>query len=139
MSYPEIAPSGKHVLYRRVDGQRIERWPVDARAILATGDYVTSPPDISPAPPAPRSIEGLPFDPESVPVRELGLALEKVADVATLDALEAADSRKSVSGTYAKRRAELDGKAPPAPEHPSGGPLVVSPADQDGPAAPIQG
>lgn len=35
--------AGKVHLYDRVTGQRLERWPVDARELLATGGYTTDP------------------------------------------------------------------------------------------------
>lgn len=35
--------AGKVHLYDRISGQRIERWPVDARELLATGGYTTDP------------------------------------------------------------------------------------------------
>lgn len=37
--------AGKVVLYDRISGQRLERWPVDARELLATGGYTTDPTD----------------------------------------------------------------------------------------------
>ncbi len=44
--------AGKVVLFDRATGQRLERWPVDARELLATGDYAASPPDTALAPDA---------------------------------------------------------------------------------------
>lgn len=35
------AHDGKWVLFHRVTAERFERWPVDARDMLATGDYTT--------------------------------------------------------------------------------------------------
>lgn len=35
--------AGKVHLYDRITGQRLERWPVDARELLATGGYTTDP------------------------------------------------------------------------------------------------
>lgn len=35
--------AGKVTLFDRVTGQRLERWPVDARDLLATGGYTTDP------------------------------------------------------------------------------------------------
>ena len=49
---PERTPEGKWVLYRGSDGQRIDRWPVDARAMLATGGYTADPPHGTLRPPA---------------------------------------------------------------------------------------
>lgn len=34
---------GKVALFDRATGQRLERWPVDARELLATGAYTTDP------------------------------------------------------------------------------------------------
>lgn len=36
-------PDGKWVLYRVADGQRLERWSIDAHHLLATGEYTTDP------------------------------------------------------------------------------------------------
>lgn len=35
--------AGRVTLYDRISGQRLERWPVDARELLATGGYTTDP------------------------------------------------------------------------------------------------
>jgi hypothetical protein len=35
--------AGKVHLYDRITGQRLDRWPVDARELLATGGYTTDP------------------------------------------------------------------------------------------------
>lgn len=35
--------AGKVTLFDRITGQRLERWPVDARELLATGGYTTDP------------------------------------------------------------------------------------------------
>lgn len=40
---PARTPEGKWTIYRRVDGRRFDRWPVDARAMLATGEYTADP------------------------------------------------------------------------------------------------
>lgn len=44
--------AGKVVVFDRATGERLERWPVDARELLATGDYAASPPDTAIAPDA---------------------------------------------------------------------------------------
>jgi hypothetical protein len=44
MSKPQRTPEGKWAIYHAVTGQQIERWPVDARGMLATGEYVSEPP-----------------------------------------------------------------------------------------------
>ncbi len=40
--------NGKVVLYHASTGERFERWPVDAREMLATGAYTTDTPDAAP-------------------------------------------------------------------------------------------
>jgi hypothetical protein len=40
---PERTPEGKQVIYTASNGQRVVRWPVDARSMLATGAYTTDP------------------------------------------------------------------------------------------------
>lgn len=40
---PERTPEGKWVIYARATGDRFERWSVDARAMLATGEYTADP------------------------------------------------------------------------------------------------
>jgi len=73
---PARTPEGKWTLYRRTDGQRYERWPVDARAMLATGEYTADPPtgiDSQPATVAPGSeaapvAPALPAFPPALPV-----------------------------------------------------------------------
>lgn len=43
----ERTPEGKVVLYRTSDGQRFVRWPIDARDMLASGEYTAVPPNSS--------------------------------------------------------------------------------------------
>lgn len=47
---------GKRVIYHSETGQRIERWPVDARAMVECGEYTATPPDDAPPvdPPTPK-------------------------------------------------------------------------------------
>lgn len=45
MTFLTRTPDGKVVLYSRATGQRFERWPVDARDMLASGDYTQEAPD----------------------------------------------------------------------------------------------
>jgi hypothetical protein len=40
---PDRTSEGKWVLYQCATGKRLERWPVDARAMLASGDYTADP------------------------------------------------------------------------------------------------
>lgn len=62
---PARTLEGKDVLYLRATGQRHDRWPVDARAMLATGAYTADPSDLGlSAPPAPASA---PSEPSSLP------------------------------------------------------------------------
>lgn len=42
---PERTPEGKWMLYRVTDGQRFDRWSVDAQQMLATGGYTADPPN----------------------------------------------------------------------------------------------
>jgi hypothetical protein len=56
-------PDGKWVLFRVATGERLERWPVDARPLIATGEYTTDPlpgPDALPVTVAPGSATALP-------------------------------------------------------------------------------
>lgn len=41
---PDRTPEGKVVLYSVATGERLERWPVDARGMLGTGDYTMKEP-----------------------------------------------------------------------------------------------
>lgn len=59
-------PDGKWVLFHTKTGKQIERWSVDARAMIATGEYTTEVPagvvpDIPAA--APRSVQPPPPPP----------------------------------------------------------------------------
>lgn len=42
MSNPKSTPAGKVTIFRKSTGERVERWPVDARELLATGEFVAS-------------------------------------------------------------------------------------------------
>jgi hypothetical protein len=42
--FTTFSPEGKVVLYDRATGQRLERWPVDARELLATGGFTADTP-----------------------------------------------------------------------------------------------
>lgn len=66
---------GMAVLYRISTGERFERWPVDAREMMATGDYTTQSPD-GPEAPAEAPTEA-PTDP--VPHVTQAEALNKAA------------------------------------------------------------
>jgi hypothetical protein len=59
MTRVRVTPPAMVTLYDRVTGQRLERWPVDAAELLATGGYTTDP--IAPAPadsvPVPSVVE----------------------------------------------------------------------------------
>jgi hypothetical protein len=46
-------PEGKVVLFRTSTGDRFERWPVDARDMLASGDYTLGEPSAPPVATAP--------------------------------------------------------------------------------------
>lgn len=59
-------PEGKVVLYHRASGQRMERWPVDARDMVRSGDYTTDAPSgetgDSPAVPVTTAPTALPHE-----------------------------------------------------------------------------
>lgn len=63
------AHAGQVVLYDRATGQRLERWPVDARELLATGGFTVDTPNpeasphATPVPPVvePLVVETVPF------------------------------------------------------------------------------
>lgn len=85
---------GKVVLYDRATGQRLERWPVDARDMVRSGDYTTDAPDgisaetpavpVTPSPALPhehspgvplvvtRSVDAPPAKPMQAPTRSRG-------------------------------------------------------------------
>lgn len=51
MTFLTRTADGKVVVYSRTTGQSFERWPVDAREMLASGDYTQRPPgDSAPEP-----------------------------------------------------------------------------------------
>lgn len=57
-------PSGKVIVYDRATGAALERWPVDAQELLATGAYT---PDPIPEAPMPIPVEVSPVvEPASV-------------------------------------------------------------------------
>jgi hypothetical protein len=58
---PERTPEGKVILFRISTGDAFERWPVDARDMLATGDYTTDPPKTATA-------DAVPVDTAASPV-----------------------------------------------------------------------
>lgn len=59
--FSTFSPEGKVVLYDRATGQRLERWPVDARELLATGGFTADTP----------ILEALPHAAPVTPVVEL--------------------------------------------------------------------
>lgn len=61
---PKRTQRGKWVIYRADDGERLERWPIDARAMLETDEFVAEPPDGGGESPAPAA------EPESTPESE---------------------------------------------------------------------
>lgn len=61
---PARTPEGREVLYLRATGARVERWPVDARDMLATGAYTADPSAVGTiAPAAPVSAPSEPSPP----------------------------------------------------------------------------
>ncbi len=62
--FPTRMPSGKVVLYACATGERLERWPVDARDMIASGAYQAHDPAQPPlADPTPDPAPLLPGDP----------------------------------------------------------------------------
>ena len=61
---PERTHEGKWVLYHGATGHRLERWPVDAREMLASGDYTADP---SSAPTAAASVPATQEPPAPLP------------------------------------------------------------------------
>jgi len=74
MPKPQSTPDGKWVLYDVETGKRLERWPVDARSMLATDEFTRDPPrGAAPPPPVSPEERGIVENPEaSVPVDQRG-------------------------------------------------------------------
>lgn len=81
----ERTPEGKVVLYRTSDGQRFVRWPIDARDMLASGEYTAVPPN------APGQDSSTSDTATVTPAQEYG-AVDPVPHVAEALALSAAQS-----------------------------------------------
>jgi hypothetical protein len=60
---PARTPEGKVVLFRESDGQRFERWPVDARDMMASGEYTYTEPSNATAPAPTPEPASPPVDP----------------------------------------------------------------------------
>lgn len=66
---PERTSEGKWVIYHRATGQRMERWSIDARGLVASGDYTTDDPHGSGI--APSSSVSPPLASTDTPVTDL--------------------------------------------------------------------
>ena len=106
---PQHTPEGKVVLYRVDTGAAIARWPVDARAMVATGAFATEPPTGAVA------VATEPREPGSV-------------------ALPPADGAAPII----PRDVPEHPVGSPPPVHPLGIPLVVTRAHEAAPSAPLQ-
>jgi hypothetical protein len=119
---PERTQFGKWVLYERTTGTRLERWPVDARGMLESGDYADAPVTGAVAAPAAAAV-----DAETPPPAVGGYRVEKAGswwkafgpDGAQIGAAQrkAEDARALIPVTH-------QGPNPvPAAEHSPGVPL----------------
>lgn len=127
---PAEMPSGRGMatptaavrLVHRASGAVIERLPVDAREILATGEYVLEgqPVDASTEADAPATgdSEKLPPLPKIAHLAAAVLAL----DADAVRAMQARDSRANAAPIYAARLAELEPPPPPPPPAPAPAP-----------------
>lgn len=69
------------VLFRVSTGERLERWSVDARGMVASGEFTETPP--AGAAPEPASVPAQPVLPPPVPVHPLSTAALVVPSVVT--------------------------------------------------------
>lgn len=66
MNKPQRTPEGKWAIYHGTTGQRIDRWPVDAKAMIATGEYTGTPPEgVAPDPLSPED-RGIVENPKAI-------------------------------------------------------------------------
>ena len=110
----ERTPDGKVVLFLKSTGQRFERWPVDAREMMNTGDYSHAPIEDEPEA-SPNEGEGAPVGVAPLPENladmtkaelvdvgaTLGLTLDKDAanKAALLEAIQAAHAAAVASAS----------------------------------------
>lgn len=90
MSKPQRTPEGKWAIYHAVTGQQIDRWPVDARAMLGCGEYVAMPPQGAPgiAPVSPEA-RGIIERPDAVmPVDKRGPGPQQAIHHRTLEPVD---------------------------------------------------
>jgi hypothetical protein len=109
---PARTPEGKVVLFRESDGQRFERWPVDARGMMASGEYTYTEPPLS--------------DAHSL-IKDDGIATA-LASGAPIPVPGAPDPVPHVTQANAQNAAQS----------PTGAPLIVSPTSGVQAAAPVQ-
>ena len=72
-------PTGKVTLYHVETGEAIERWPVDARGMVAHGEYTLEPPSSEEG--APAVVESVP-EPQGTPVGSAKVHPLSTGDVA---------------------------------------------------------
>jgi len=85
-------PTGKVTIYHAVTGEAIERWPVDARGMVAHGEYTLTPP-ASTEGASEVAAESVP-EPQGTPVGTVRLHPLSTGDVAVPIVLgEAAEAR----------------------------------------------
>lgn len=119
---PEKAPSGKWWIYHRETGERHERWPIDARDMLDTGEYSMFPAD------APEES----FDADKDPHGDCTHRPQKNEMVDMIDGLKT----KIVTTTCTDCGEELGEPEMTPIEHSPGVPLNATPASDAGPAKP---
>lgn len=136
---PELrfAPQpGKVLVYHRQTGERLERWPVDAKELLATGEYVTDPAQCENASAVRRNDSaGATADTSDHP------------DTAATASPAASHAPTDTSNPPPVSADPMAAAVDPVPhvtaaatqlEHPTGAPAVVSTAATASPAAPVQ-
>jgi hypothetical protein len=103
---PQRTPEGKWRVYDKETGAYLDRWPIDARGLLATGDYVDEPPEGSePAPQATPEQRGI-VEGEGTPLIP-GRDLEQKSREGTLEAGDVPpDAQKAEDAPPAEPMAE---------------------------------
>lgn len=144
---PARTQYGKWVIYRAEDGERLERWPVDARAMLETDEFVAEPPEGGAEAEEEAAEASPPAEPEPEPEPESDEASEPEGRVIGIEAERASRLREqwdkstppaeyierygedTEAGQLARRILEAEEAAKSAPPSVSG---------EAGPAEPVQ-